>query len=147
MAGIGNRRQEIGRCKLWRGHRNYAGYGWVYDAWEGRVIMAHRMAWIRSVGPIPAGKFVLHKCDNPPCIRIDHLYIGDHNDNMRDRKERGREAVVFGEENPNCKLSDAKVRRILKMVDAGVRQVEIAKKFRITQGYVSKLALRKHRCG
>jgi hypothetical protein len=50
----------------------------------------HHVSWIIHFGPIPADKHVLHHCDNPPCIRPDHLFLGDHGMNMRDMTDKGR---------------------------------------------------------
>lgn len=65
-----------------------------------------------QVGPIPDGMLVCHHCDNPPCVNIRHLYLGDHADNARDASERGLLAGnngLPGEGNPRSKLSSADV--------------------------------------
>lgn len=59
--------------------------------YKNRSWLAHRAAWDEQVGEIPQGAFVLHKCDNRLCVRVEHLYIGDASDNMRDMVDRGRQ--------------------------------------------------------
>ena len=77
-------------CWIWSGFGLKAGYG---RAWmNGRSILAHRVAYGLWVGPIPKGLFVLHRCDNPPCINPDHLWLGTLGDNNRDRDQKGRTA-------------------------------------------------------
>lgn len=51
---------------------------------------AHRLAWELANGPVPAGQFVLHRCDNPPCARPDHLFLGTAADNTADMRSKGR---------------------------------------------------------
>lgn len=51
---------------------------------------AHRVAFILFVGDIPEGFEVLHTCDNPPCVRPSHLFVGTHKDNMADMARKGR---------------------------------------------------------
>lgn len=51
---------------------------------------AHRWAYHSLVGPIPEGQVVRHKCDNPSCVRLDHLELGAQRDNLLDRRDRSR---------------------------------------------------------
>lgn len=77
-------------CVEWEGYRNAAGYGLTRITPDGQRYLAHRYEWMTKVGPIPGGLLVLHKCDNPPCINTDHLFLGTHGDNARDRSAKGR---------------------------------------------------------
>jgi hypothetical protein len=65
---------------------------WGYGTFkEGtKTSLAHRMAWEARKGPIPPNMCVCHKCDNPPCMNINHLFLGTHQDNMHDANEKGR---------------------------------------------------------
>jgi len=65
-------------------------YGMLYDAQADRKILAHRLSWEIHYGSIPAGKNVLHKCDNPACVNPVHLFLGEHADNMSDMSDKGR---------------------------------------------------------
>lgn len=86
-------------CWEWVGSRWPSGYGAVFVPdhlpWlRGRRVKgqdsAHRVAWRLVRGEIPAGLRVLHHCDNPPCVRPSHLYVGTAADNTRDMLSRGR---------------------------------------------------------
>lgn len=59
----------------------------------GKSKYAHRLMWEEVNGPIPHGMCVLHRCDNPPCIRPDHLFLGTKADNVRDMIAKGRDAL------------------------------------------------------
>jgi len=76
-------------CWEWTLSRLPYGYGRV--AFLGNKNQyAHRVAWILTHGDIPDGLCVCHKCDNPPCINPDHLFIGTYADNAHDRDAKGR---------------------------------------------------------
>lgn len=75
-------------CLLWTAYVDEWGYGRL--SWEGKIIGAHQAAWIVHRGPIPEGAQVLHHCDTPPCIEIEHLYLGSNERNTHDKVMRGR---------------------------------------------------------
>lgn len=77
-------------CWLWTGHTNiHGGHGQVTI--KGKVQWpAHKAAYFIYHGSIPKGKKILHTCDNPICVRKEHLYPGTNEDNTRDMMERGR---------------------------------------------------------
>ena len=62
---------------------NSSGTGW-------KRARAHRIAWIEKNGPIPKGKFICHRCDNPSCMNVDHLFLGSPRDNSIDMAQKGR---------------------------------------------------------
>lgn len=69
---------------------------------------AHRFVWIRIRGPIKEKLQVLHKCDNPPCVNPDHLFLGTQRDNMLDCVAKGRHRYysnVVGENNPRARMN------------------------------------------
>jgi HNH endonuclease len=79
-------------CWLWTGKITKDGYG-QFTYWDGvkvRTVLAHRFAF----GPVPDDVKVLHKCDNPPCCRDDHLFSGTQADNVRDCEQKGRRNQV-----------------------------------------------------
>jgi hypothetical protein len=71
---------------------------------------AHRYIYAKYYGDITSEQIVRHKCDNPSCINVEHLEIGTHQDNVRDRVERNRSAK--GEGNGRSKLSEKDVELI-----------------------------------
>ncbi len=80
-----------GECLVFTGTRTPDGYGRVSIENKGKAY-AHRVTWEEHNGPIPDGLVVRHSCDNPPCVNIEHLLIGTHKDNAKDRDERRRGA-------------------------------------------------------
>lgn len=77
-------------CLTWPFKLDKDGYGAIRH--QG-VVGGHRFIWTLLFGPIPAGMHVLHKCDNPACINPVHLFLGTHQDNMRDRTQKRRGVI------------------------------------------------------
>ena len=82
-----------------------------------KSVNAHRFSWLIHKGRIPDGQLVLHKCDNPTCVRPAHLFLGSTYDNMRDRDRKGRQA--WGERHSRAKMSDKKARLLLSLKPRG----------------------------
>jgi HNH endonuclease len=148
-----------GDCFEWSGLRNDCGYGRTWSKETG-PIKAHRLAWIKAHGPIPAGMCVLHRCDNPPCINLDHLFLGTDLDNVRDMLSKGRdrhptgpdhwssrhpERTLKGEAHPMVKLNDAQVTEILRRRRMGESCADIAPVYGVSAQHVSRLVRGKRR--
>jgi hypothetical protein len=78
-------------CWEWTGTRDKDGYGEISrPGTNAGKVRAHRLSWELHNGDVPEGLWVLHRCDNPPCVRPDHLFVGDYLANIRDMMEKGR---------------------------------------------------------
>jgi len=75
-------------CWNWKGSITKDGYG-LFTMYY-KTHLTHRLAWERRNGDIPKGQCVLHKCDNPKCCNPNHLFLGTHQDNMKDKSDKGR---------------------------------------------------------
>lgn len=128
-------------CWEWAARRDACGYGKTKIA--GRFYRAHRLAWELANGPIPAGLFVCHRCDNPPCVRPDHLFLGTPADNAADmaakRRAPGAETRRSdapgwrrGSLNPCAKLKEADVPAIFARRTAGESVRAIARDLRVS---------------
>ena len=84
-------------CWEWQGAKSPLGHGYIGRGRRGEgVVGAHRVAWEHANGPIPPGMCVCHHCDNPPCVRPDHLFLGTRADNNKDMTRKGRHAAHIG---------------------------------------------------
>lgn len=82
-------------CWIWTGSLHKDGYG---NFWTGLnrsngnpiLDLAHRWSFTEFVEDINEGNYVLHNCDNPPCVNPKHLYQGTQRVNMKDCVDKGR---------------------------------------------------------
>ena len=112
----------------------------------GYVVLAHRAAWEITYGPIPEGKVVRHVCDNPRCVRPEHLELGTQSDNIKDAWDRGRRlpSPLRGEKNPAAKVTNAEAEAIRALYAAGtISQREIGELYGIVQSTVSLIVRKK----
>lgn len=98
------------RCEIWEGAKLKGGYG--ITKYEGRTQLAHRVAYKRVHGEIPKGMVVMHNCDNPACINIEHLSLGTQSQNRKDCINKGRANTPSGTEHYNSKLTVDTVKEI-----------------------------------
>lgn len=132
---------KTGDCWLWTiGTFNY-GYGRL-SIQKGKQVRAHRFIYEMVFGKIPDGLNVLHKCDNPRCVKPKHLYLGTQKDNVADmmNRKRGGYKKFCGESHHNSKLRRKDINEIKSLWEkGGLLQREIAEKFNISQQVVSKI--------
>jgi hypothetical protein len=103
-------RPELGPCLLWTGTQlnRRGGYGTFYDD-DQKLKRAHRVAWEIATGAeLTPEQHVMHRCDVPPCVRFDHLRLGDQAENMADMTAKGRgvQPAVRGTAQYLAKLND-----------------------------------------
>ena len=128
----------MSECQLWTGGFNRAGYGYTSRKHPLGRVLAHRAAYIEANGPIPDGMIVRHTCDNPPCCNPEHLVLGSHADNTKDKVSRGRQTK--GEEVHLAKLTEESVLFILRSTE---RSRVLEKVFGVSQGTISRIRNRK----
>lgn len=127
-------------CWEWTGRRDKDGYG--IAKLKGKSRRAHRLIWQATFGTIPDRLLICHQCDNPPCIRPDHLFLGTPKGNIQFSVARGRHAILKnrkdqpGEKNGQAKLSRADVMLIAKSKN-GSRKV--AAEFGISKTQVLRI--------
>lgn len=134
-----------GNCWDWTSNK-VGRPGFLYGQFchNGANVYAHRYAYEREHGPIPAGVEILHACDRPICVRASHLRLGTHAENLRDAADKGR----FNVPRPNhhrLKLTQAQVEEIRNLFANNARQVDLAARFGVTKGCINQIVHRTRR--
>lgn len=129
-------------CIEHMGYKNKDGYGRV--SYKGKATGAHRKAWILANGNIPVGMNVLHRCDNPACVKIEHLFLGSQLDNVKDMLSKGRNrkstAIRKSDGKPShAKLSTEQIVIAKQMLSQGVKQITIGNLLGVSQPCISAI--------
>ncbi len=128
-------------CWFWIGRRITTGLGYgQIDLSKKKAILAHRASYEINIGKIPERLCVLHKCDNPICVRPSHLFLGTQKDNVRDMFKKRRNASVLGEKNPNSILNKRdvlKLKSLLALKKFSYR--ELALRFGVSYGTINNI--------
>lgn len=109
-----------------------AGNGYGYKWHGGRMQYAHRLAFAKVHGPIPDGKLVLHKCDNPICVNVEHLFLGTHKDNTQDMISKGRYKCGH-------KLTSEQVHTIKIKIAMGYTKSSLANEYTVARSTIRKI--------
>lgn len=129
-----------GECWPWLGAKNnHSGHGhfMLRSKPDKKLVMAYRFMWMITFGRIPADMCICHRCDNPSCVNPAHLFLGTQADNLRDMREKGRQAV--GEQCGKHLLTADDVIALRIQAALGVSQTELAQRFNTVQSHVSKI--------
>jgi hypothetical protein len=161
-------------CWLWMGGLRDRKCKQKYGAFVlgGKQYRTHRIAFLLTHGCIQEGMHVCHTCDTPECVNPSHLFQGTHQDNMLDKKRKGRipkgdqswarrnphlvargdrngaklhpECLKRGEEVNTAKLTPEQVLRIReKYENLGVTQASLAVAYGVHDSVMCRLLNRK----
>lgn len=131
-------------CHLWNGHRSEDGYGVV--VFRRKIMGAHRAIWTLKKGEIPKGKSVLHRCDTPACVNVDHLWIGTQAENVQDCANKGRIRTGDrrGEKCPTATVTDAQALEIRRSYATGnYLQKDLARLYKVNRHVICEIVNRK----
>ena len=92
-------------------------------------IKAHRLSYELHYGPIPEGRVVMHKCNNPGCVNPAHLTVGTPKQNLQDASDDG----LFRAR----KLTTEDVEDILWVCGLGANQSEVARQYGVHHSLVN----------
>jgi hypothetical protein len=120
-------------CWIWTGLLDKDGYGLM--PYAGQMLRAHKVSLELDGRPVPQGKYGCHHCDNPPCVRPDHLYPGTPTQNVADMFSRGRYNRA-----KSAKLTEADI--IVIRAASGTHE-EIAVRFGVSRSNISQIRERK----
>lgn len=155
-------RPELGPCWLWTGSVTPGGYGQLLV--KGRLVQAHRVAWLLAEGEIPAGQCVCHHCDVRRCVRHAHHFLGTRQVNAQDMAQKGRAHLqrdplglsgarhwsrrhpkrFAGTRNPSAKLTEAQVVAIREAFAAGATYRALSAAYGISTGAIGFIVTGQH---
>lgn len=126
-------------CWLWTAAVNQHGYGVMRPQGKrtGPTVKAHRVS-LMLAGVDIEGRYVLHSCDNPPCVNPRHLSAGDHQQNVADMMRRQRQQK--GSRNGQAKLTERQVAEIRQRAAQGERRRLLADEFKVSETTIYRLA-------
>lgn len=123
-------------CWEWTGTRLKTGYGMM--GIDGKLQYAHRFAMMHSGVELRDGDCVCHRCDNPACVRVDHLFVGTRADNNADKMKKGRYRGGSGENHGLAKLTRESVLHARNMSRGGIGSRRIAKQLGVARSTIQQ---------
>ena len=136
---------KSGECWEWKGYRTPKGYG-TFSPSPGRRCLAHRFSSEMVDGPIPDDVIVMHTCDNPSCVRPDHLVRGTAADKIHDMWSKGRQSappIVSGTRHHSNILTEDQVHEIRFRRRMGENGKKLAKEFGVSHSMIYDIATAK----
>ncbi|HEY7117504.1 MAG TPA: HNH endonuclease signature motif containing protein [Tepidisphaeraceae bacterium] len=132
---------QSGECWMWLGatrgkpNRRYGVF-----TFRGEDMAAHRIAFAIAQTSPPDHLVVCHRCDNPLCVRPDHLFLGTVADNNHDRDRKGRQRTLRGSANGRSVLFEDQVVSMRERFAGGmITQTQLAKEFGVARSLVGMI--------
>lgn len=129
-------------CREWNATKNNNGYGLIHFAlkWgdgHNPCIPAHRAHYMAHYNVIlERNQLVCHKCDNPCCVNIEHLFLGSPKDNAQDKLAKGRNAKKYRLHTRQCVFTDEQI-FVIKHAKGSL--LDVSARYGVSPSYVSKL--------
>jgi hypothetical protein len=124
-------------CLVWTGHRHHYGYGRIGERY------VHRLMWLIEKGEIQKGAekglHICHRCDNPPCCNVDHLFEGTSGENQRDAVRKGRYPDMRGENGSFAVLTEVDVSLIKYFLQNGWGCTELGRHYGVGTGTIGDI--------
>jgi hypothetical protein len=127
------RQSNLGVCWIWTGARSEKGYGRIDN------LRAHRLSWLLTRGELTNSTLVLHRCDNPGCVRPEHLMLGSALDNTSDMFAKGR-AKHRSNGASQARLTEDQIAYIRAARAAGRPLLGFARKYGVSNSTVYRIA-------
>ena len=128
-------------CHVFQGRIDGKGYAQIKI--DGKQVLVHRYLWVQKHGPLTRDQHVLHRCDNRPCVNMEHLFLGNHKKNMEDKVAKGRSGHVLRgamHKRPMAKLNEAQVIEIKSLLARGYRQADISRDYGVSRNIICDIA-------
>ena len=130
----GSKQHRGTNCLEWTGRVEENGYARIRRENSRERVLVHRLAWELLVGPVPAGLFVLHHCDNRICVNVVHLFTGTARDNSQDMLQKGRANKVRGAKHGRATLTEEQAAKIIKYHATGdFSYAELGEKYGVSK--------------
>ena len=131
---------KTGTCWLWTGGIYPDGYPRIALT-HTKTVRVSRYLWEQSNGPIPDGLYVLHKCDNPLCVNIQHMFLGTQQDNMTDMINKHRQYRPIGEIHYRTNLTTLDIILIRYLHSCGITYEKLARSYNMSCSAISAISL------
>jgi hypothetical protein len=113
-------------CWIWVGSQHKSGY--VYRYYRGRSVKVHRKIFELTMNlTLSPKECVCHSCDIPQCINPDHLWVGSHQQNIRDASSKGR---LWQQQVTHCPRGHAYTPENTRISKAGLRNCRACARIR-----------------
>ena len=124
-------------CHIFTGSKDDCGYGRISK--DGKLTRVHRAVYEKVHGKIQDKMVILHSCDNPSCINIQHLSADFQSENIKDMYNKGRGINLAGSKHGMSKINETDVINIKKRLSEGDTCVAISKDYSVSEGTIRNI--------